>query len=298
MGNLDPFLSAAGVADHRRSGPPHLGLAFPLAEPEPLDARTAALLSATRRHKIWELDATYHCSIVGTCLSTGELRQLLARLNVAEAETASDHALHGRAVLLARSRQDGSKLLNKALDRRHHIAINQFAKAKSDAAVDALWADAVRRGDIPGAYWAVLTHPASGDALRRKVFGEVHMLSHLVGAANRADIRRLHQLELENAALLAKVERQQAQLREAILSRDAKLAEVTAALSQRIAAEAADAPQSEASAAALDAVVIALERRLAAEAARRERVERRLDQSMAARAEAEESCRHALRERD
>src|SRR5215472_6548206 len=125
------------MADDPRSRPvPHLRLALPLAAPEPLDARTAALLSATRRRKIWDLDGTYHCSIVGTCLATGELRQLLARLRVAEAETASDHDLHGRAVALARNRQDGGKLLNKALDRRHHIAINQFAKAKSDATLD------------------------------------------------------------------------------------------------------------------------------------------------------------------
>jgi Uncharacterized protein conserved in bacteria (DUF2325) len=217
---------------------------------------------------------------------------------VADAETASDHDLHGRAVALARDRQDGSRLLNKALDRRHHVAINQFAKAKSDKEASALWVEAVKRGDIPGAYWAVLTHPASSEALCRRVFGEVHMLSHLVGAANRADIRRLHQLEQENGALLAKVERQQTQLREAILSRDAKLAEVTAALSQRIAADAANEPQGEASPAALEAVVAAVERRLAAETARRERAERRLEQSTRARAEAEETCRQALRERD
>jgi hypothetical protein len=73
--------------------------------------------------------------------------------------------------------------------------------------VRALWADAVRRGEIPGAYWATLTHPAATQAIVREAFGEVHMLSHLVGAANRADIRRLCQLEAENAALQARLDR-------------------------------------------------------------------------------------------
>jgi hypothetical protein len=54
----------------------------------------------------------------------------------------------------------------------------------------------------------------------RKIFGEVHMLSHLVGAANRADIRRLRELEARNAELSEKVERQQAALREAVVTRD------------------------------------------------------------------------------
>jgi hypothetical protein len=275
-----------------------LTAAMELTRPIARGDEEPACLHETRRRKIWELDANLHCSIVGTCLSAGELWQLLARLDVGVGETASDHDVHGRGVMAARNRQSGGKLLNKALDRRHHVAINQFAKARTDEAVGALWTDAVRRGDIPGAYWAVLTHPATSEALRRKVFGEVHMLSHLVGAANRADIRRLHQLEQENAALAAKVERQQAQLRDAIVSREAKLRELQAALSERIAADAGGRPQSETPAAALDALVAALERRLAAEIARRERIERRLEQSLAARARAEEGRRQALDERD
>ena len=50
-----------------------------------------------------------------------------------------------------------------------------------------------------------MTHPAATDALVREIFGEVHMLSHLVGAANRADIRRLADLEAENDRLRAKL---------------------------------------------------------------------------------------------
>ena len=64
-----------------------------------------------------------------------------------------------------------------------------------------MWSEAVRRGEIPGAYWAILTHPVTTQAIIREAFGEVHMLSHLVGSANRADLRRLCQLEAEKADL-------------------------------------------------------------------------------------------------
>jgi hypothetical protein len=156
------------------------------------------------------------------------------------------------------------------------------------------------RGDIPGAYWAVLTHPATGDALLRRVFGEVHMLSHLMGAANRADIRRLHQLEQENAALLAKIGRQQAQLCGAAIAREAALSELAAALSARAAAEPSREKEEEPStqSAGLPSLVAALERRLATEARRRERLERRLEESAASRAAAEEARRRAEGERD
>ena len=118
---------------------------------------------------------------------------------------ASDHDLHGQGVLLANLRDGRGKLLHKALDKRHRLAIGRFEKAKTTDEVRALWRHAVKQGDIPGGYWAALTHPATNDALIRDIFGEVHMLSHLVGAANRADIRRLSELEAENAALREKL---------------------------------------------------------------------------------------------
>ncbi|MGD9806655.1 MAG: DUF2325 domain-containing protein [Hyphomicrobiaceae bacterium] len=98
----------------------------------------------------------------------------------------------------------------------------------------ALWRDAVKRGEIPGAYWAALTHAAATDALVRIVFGEVHMLSHLVGAANRADIRRLNALEAENAELKAKLERQQRQLASGLAKRDARIVELTRLLEAQL----------------------------------------------------------------
>src|SRR5262245_35196645 len=72
---------------------------------------------AERRTRIWEFDSSLHCSIIGTCLTTVELRHLLGKL--AAAGTASDHDLHACGVMLAGRRGTGAKLLQKALDRRH-----------------------------------------------------------------------------------------------------------------------------------------------------------------------------------
>jgi Uncharacterized protein conserved in bacteria (DUF2325) len=186
------------------------------------------------RRKIWDFVTHFHCSIIGTCLSTAELRHILIKLGRQEAETASEHDLHASGVLIASQRHEGAKLLHKALDRRHRVSINRFDKAKTTEEVRAAWKEAVQRGEIPGAYWAALSHPATNDGLLREIFADVHMLSHLVGAANRADIRRLRQLEDENAELEAKVGRQQQQLRDAIVSRDATIRELRCALEERI----------------------------------------------------------------
>lgn len=157
------------------------------------------------RDRIWELAETLHCSIVGTCLTNAEARAILAKLGRPDARTISEHRLHGEIVQIAGRKDGGGRLLQKALDRRHEREIERFAEARTADAVQALWKASVERGEIPGAYWAAITHPATDWALVQDVFGEVHMLSHLVGQSNRADIRRLRQLEADLAERDARI---------------------------------------------------------------------------------------------
>lgn len=267
---LDPWTLHLrnGAADALRGRP--LGALPPrMIEPE----LTEQLSRVSRRTKIWELSNHLHCSIVGTCLSTGELRQVLSKAGMA-VDGASDHDLHGQGVLLANLRDGRGKLLHKALDKRHRLVIGRFEKAKTIDEVRAQWRDAARQGDIPGAYWAALTHPATNDALIRDIFGEVHMLSHLVGAANRADIRRLSELEAENAALREKLVRQQDHLRDGITARDARIRELGNLLARRIADQQREDGASDG--AALSELIASLERRLRSETNRRATVEERL----------------------
>lgn len=228
------------------------------------------------RTKIWDLAPSLHCSIIGTCLSTAELRQILVRLDVSDALRANDHELHGLGVMLAGRRDLGAKFLQKALDRRHETAIKKFTAASDVAAVGALWKDALQSGEIAGGYWATLTHPLTDEVLIKQAFGDVHMLSHLVGAANRADIRRLRQLEAENARLAEKLSRAQLQIREGFRERDHAIRQLNALVARRdmpplTRPESGDrvADDQEAADAIKD-----LSRKLAHEDARRERAER------------------------
>jgi len=104
------------------------------------------------RRRIWEISGNFHCSIIGTCLTTAELRHILVKMQLAEAHKGSDHELHGQAVLLDGRRDHASKLLQKALDRRHRSAIVQFGKARNVEDLRNLWTSEVQRADIPGAY--------------------------------------------------------------------------------------------------------------------------------------------------
>jgi hypothetical protein len=193
------------------------GLGLPLSSAPDANAR---------RERIWELSPSFHCSIIGTCLTTSALRQLFAKLGQPDAKTASDHDLHSRAVRIAGQRDVAGKMLNRMLEKRHEAHVKRFAKAKTTTEVKALWQEALERGDIPGAYWAVLTHMATDQALVSEVFGEVHMLSHLVGMSNRVDIVRLRALERDLGERDEKIAQQQARI--------ARMAQERDTLSQRI----------------------------------------------------------------
>ena len=75
---------------------PHLVLSATLPRPAPIAARRGPVRlvarnqdgalelepdesqsHGSRRTRIWEFDASLHCSIVGTCLTTTELRHVL-----------------------------------------------------------------------------------------------------------------------------------------------------------------------------------------------------------------------------
>ena len=274
MTMINPFdpLARPPVAGRRDSVS---GLARLRTIPRLIDKVPELAPSAPRRAKLWELSQHLHCSIIGTCLSVADLRRTLGKANLVT-DGRTDHELHGDGVLLARQRDGAGKLLHKALDRQHAQAIRQLDKARTPVELSDLWRAAVKRGDIPGPYWATLTHPMATDAVVRQTFGDLHMLSHLVGAANRADIRRLSELEADNARLHAQIARQQDVLRDGFSSRDARIRDLNAILARRIADESVSHDAST-ELAALTELVADLERRLRAETGRRTANESRFE---------------------
>jgi hypothetical protein len=265
-----------------------------LKPPVPCEAASA---QPAKRSKIWELAESLHCSIIGTCLSNAELRRVLVRLKADGAETADEHDLHVMGVMVAGRQEAGAKLLQKALDQRHALAIKQCAGAKDEAALRKMWDASMRSGDIPGAYWALLSHPVATDTIVKKAFRDVHMLSHLVGAANRADVRRLRQLEEQNSRLVEKLDRQQRQLREGFTARDKTIRRLEEMLTRQVGHHVDDASENR-QVEALRTAITHVNCKLGQEAARREQLEQRLNAASIALDKKEAELRGAIAERD
>ena len=201
----------------------------------PARARPERAPAATKpvRTRLHELHPSLHCSIVGTCFGLRELRQLVVKFGDPGLAKSGDHTIHTEAVRLAPRRDGLGRMLGKTLEKKFKATIAQFGRAGDVATLRQMWLDAMTSGDIPGAYWALLTHPAATRELIAEAFSDVHMLSHLVGAANRADIRRLQALEQEKAALEDKLARQQRHLTETLGARERQIRELLALLAEQ-----------------------------------------------------------------
>lgn len=170
----------------------------------PLAVRPGA--SAQRRRRVDQIPSKWHCSIIGTCLPLSDLRKIAMKARFNLPRDATDYRIHGAVVHSCGEHKVLSRLVTKALDKRFPAQIAKFSRADNEEALTALWQEHCGNGDVPGAYWALMSHPVDCPTLREQAYGEVHMLSHLSGASQRVDMRRQAELERSLASRAGEVE--------------------------------------------------------------------------------------------
>jgi hypothetical protein len=206
--------------------------------PGPLDAATAMssfgvdqrMVRPPRpeRPKIWELPKTCHCVTLGTCLSLSELRKTAKRLGLFHGiEEMTDYELHGAFVHAMSNRNRASSAVQKLLDANHAGAIRKASRCASEEELSAFWDREVAEGNIAGAFWAVMSHVQLGGVLEVRVFGEVHMMSHLCGASHRGDARARSQAEQQCATLARRLEQANSGHQAALAARDREIERLT-----------------------------------------------------------------------
>ncbi|NCC24525.1 MAG: DUF2325 domain-containing protein, partial [Deltaproteobacteria bacterium] len=129
------------------------------------------------RLKIWEI-RDHQCSILGTCLSLGDLRKIGRKFKIAFPSDATDFQIHATFVSMCRMNCPPSRDISKLLDRKYLKSLRAFGTNKSDTELRSHWREALRSGNIPGPYWAIASHSKASEEFQAEVFGEVHMLSH------------------------------------------------------------------------------------------------------------------------
>ncbi|AFL73312.1 DUF2325 domain-containing protein [Thiocystis violascens] len=182
------------------------------------------------RRKLWEVPHKYHCPIIGTCLEVADLRRIGARFAWRNKERPSEYEIHVSFVGAADDRNALSQATHKLLEKRYAGVVRRFAKARSPEELLALWAEALGSGQVPAALWAIMTHPKADAAVMALAYEDVHMLSHQIGAGQRADLKALAETGQELARLKREFDALQRRTREQTDTREREFASLTARL--------------------------------------------------------------------
>jgi Uncharacterized protein conserved in bacteria (DUF2325) len=174
-----------------------------------------------RRLALWELDGSLQCSILGTCLSDQDLLTTVRKHHLQVDRNAQSYEIHSYCVRAASEDCALARSLNKLLEHRFAGAIRLLGRAKTDQEVRLVWEQLRDGGQIAAGYWAVMSHTHIPASFKTRVFGEVHMLSHLNGHGASQLANRLKQSEHRCADLESRLRRSETAKVEAIAARDA-----------------------------------------------------------------------------
>jgi hypothetical protein len=232
-----------GGVDHGEHNPvPVLLLRNPQAEepaqpnfaPRPASVAAPVEMKAPasrKSRKLWELKRSLHCPVIGTCLDIDVWRRL-ARVQGLAVEEMSDYDVHVHFVGACGARNTLSLAAQKALDRAHSSLVGRFARARSREDLEALWQRTLNEGEVPGGFWAFVTHPLCDPGLTNRAYEDIHMLSHQIGAGQRADLKQLRDARLEVQRLRREADEQQRRHQQSIGRRDRRLAELESELAE------------------------------------------------------------------
>jgi hypothetical protein len=212
------------LAQHRVFDPMD---SMPSTAGRPANPQKSAQLPRSRRLGLWQIDGGPQCSVVGTCLSDQDLRAAIRKHQLSVDVNASSYDVHSYCVHVAQTDCPLSRTLTKALNRRYAGAMNLVCKAPSDAEVLSLWERLRDCGQVAAGYWAIMSHRDVADLIKVRVFGEVHMLSHLHGRGAHRLATKLAEVQRRCVDLEARLTRSDTSRLAALAERDAVRATLT-----------------------------------------------------------------------
>lgn len=165
----------------------------------------------SKRSSLWDLPAHYCCPIIGTCLDVAQLKKIRNRFsddfNASDLKT--DYELHSYFVNISSNKNQISVYINKLLNKQYLRYVNDVNKLKIDDDIEAAWRRIVKSDllVIAGYFWAIMSSKYSSEKLKNKIYGEVHMISHIAGQDNNSELKKLRDDKKESVLLLAKKQR-------------------------------------------------------------------------------------------
>jgi hypothetical protein len=134
-----------------------------------------------------------------------------------------------------------ARAIQKLLDKRYAGMIQRLDGCRVDEERTALWQAEYEAGRIPGAYWAFLSSNQVSASLLNRIFGEVHMLSHVLGRVAHKNATQVSDLQARLDHVEAKLLRLSRKNQVLAMQRDKALADLARAVRDEVQGETAPA---------------------------------------------------------
>ncbi len=138
------------------------------------------------------------CPIIGTCLTLKELKKIAIRFGYKEELT--PYVLHSSMVQACINLPFVSKYVQKYLSEKYWPIMRRIDRVEGKD-LSSAWQEALKDGEIAGAFWAIMTRTDTPSSVTTQVHGDVHMMSHLQGAERRAEAKEMAGLRDEVSRL-------------------------------------------------------------------------------------------------
>jgi len=151
------------------------------------------------RRAVWDVNSFYHCSTIGTCLTLSEQKKILKKEKI-DIRNRSSYQIHCIVLSNIETENRLSRKINNLLDRKYQNEIVDFSDLKEQDFLS-IWNRRLKTGQICGMYWAAISSRRCSDRMLMKLFGDVHMLSHLNGGEIRGSLQEADRIKDENIML-------------------------------------------------------------------------------------------------
>jgi hypothetical protein len=151
------------------------------------------------RKPIWRINHFYHCSTIGTCLTLAEQRKILAKEKIPHKQYRL-YEIHGMMISMAKSENSISRRTNNLLNQKYREEILEFSDCNEREFLS-IWDEKLEVGDICGLYWVAVSNKHYSEGMLNRLFGDVHMLSHINGGEIRGSLQEALRIKKESTVL-------------------------------------------------------------------------------------------------
>ena len=154
-----------------------------------------------RQLRFWEVEAFFKCPVAGWCLDLQEQKRILQKEGI-RTKGLSDLEMHEALVKSLDSENSLSRRIDFWLNRKYQKEISTLSSLEPEAFIKR-WNASVKKEGFDGIVWVAVTRGDLSAEVRRNMFGDVHMETHVRAKQLDKERQRVDQ-EQKRSARFAK----------------------------------------------------------------------------------------------